>query len=108
MLPTIKRFFLLTLLALTGLAAVLVTLAVYHAGRTPEAFAWAAKGALAHGYLLLLSFGAFTALDRPICRTLALAGMSLAGLMLLTLPIFIYWEITGPLALAPFNALAHE
>ncbi len=97
MLSRFKRAFLLTLLVLTGLAAILIAMAVFRAGHRPDALQWALQwallGALAHGLMLLVSFAAFTALDRPRIRILALGGMLLAALMLLLVSLTIWWQI---------------
>jgi hypothetical protein len=90
-LPLLQRFkrgFLLLLLALMGWSAILVASAVYSSGRTQDSLAWALKTTLAQGFLLLVSFGAYSALDRVKLRLLAVAGMLSAALILTLLPIF--------------------
>ncbi|HVT81608.1 MAG TPA: hypothetical protein VHM90_13250, partial [Phycisphaerae bacterium] len=100
----------LTLLALTGLSAVLIAMAVFRAGRNPDVLRLALQvailGALAHGLMLLVSFAAYTALDRARIRILALGGMLLAVLMLLMIPLFTWWEITHILFINRRPALA--
>lgn len=89
-----KRFFLLTVLILTGLAAVLIAMGVMRTGRRPEVLHWAIYGSLAHGWMLLVSFAAFAALDRPRIRVIALGGMLLAAVMLLVVSLMTWWQIT--------------
>lgn len=103
MIARFKRFYLLAMLALTGLAAVITASAVVRGGRSPEAMEWALKCATGVGFMLLVSFGAIAALERRFWRWPAIVGMSLAALMLLLVPIYIWWEIAtrggaGPVA----------
>ncbi len=105
MLVQFKRGFLLALLALTGLAAIVIGFAVYRAGQSEESLDWAVKGALAYGMLVLMALAAFAALDRR--GTLAFAGLFLAGLMLVVLPAFVAWEIVEPLGMRGAGPVVH-
>src|SRR4051812_35774939 len=95
MLATFKRVFLLMLLVLTGFAAVTIAAAVWHTGRSSQTSTWAIEGTLAHGFLLLVSFAAYTALDRPRSRVMALLGIAAAGVMFILTPVFVAWRIRG-------------
>ena len=108
MLIQLKRSVLLGLLGFTGLAAVVISLAVYRAGQSPAALDWAVRGTIAHGMLALMALAAFAALDRRHLRGLATAGLLLAGLMLALLPVYVAWEIVSPLRMGPLNAQAHD
>ena len=108
LLSRFKRGILLLLLLLTGWTAILVALAVYRGGRTPDNLNWALSTTLAQGFLLLVSFAAFTALDHPRLRLLALAGMVAAALMLALLPPFAWWQITDSWHVQPLTQLAHD
>ena len=103
-----KRGILLLLLVLTGWTAVVVALAVYRGGRSPDNLNWALGTTLAQGFLLLVSFAAFTALDHARLRLPALAGMVAAALMLTLLPVFAWWQITDSWHIQPLNQLAHD
>ena len=107
-LPRFKRGILLLLLALTGWTAILLAQAVYSGGRTPLNLNWALGTTLAQGFLLLVSFAAFTALDHARLRLMALAGMVAAVLMLTLLPVFAWWQITDALHIRAFNQIAHD
>jgi hypothetical protein len=106
--PRFKRGHLLLLLALTGWTAILVALALYRGGRTSDNLNWAMSTTLAQGFLMLVSFAAFTALDHARLRFLALAGMLAAALMLALLPVFAWWQITDAWHIQPINEIAHD
>jgi hypothetical protein len=103
LLARFKRAILLVLLALTGWTAVLLASALYRSGRSPQTMGWALGIILAQAFLMLVSFAAFTALDRPRLRLPALTGMIAAAAMLAALPIFGWWQITDPLLLRQAN-----
>jgi hypothetical protein len=94
-----KRAILLLLLALTGWTAILLAMAVYRAGRSPQTMGWALEVTLAQAFLMLVSFAAFAALDHAKLRLPALAGMIAASVMLAALPVFAWWQITNPMLL---------
>jgi hypothetical protein len=94
-----KRAILLVLLVLTGWTAVLLASALYRAGRSPETMGWALGIILAQAFLMLVSFAAFTALDRPKLCLPALIGMLAAAAMLAVLPVFGWYQITDPMLL---------
>jgi hypothetical protein len=96
LLQRFKRAILLLLLALTGWTAILLASALYRAGRSPETLGWALGIILAQAFLMLVSFAAFTALDRPKLRLPALVGMLAAAAMLAVLPVFAWFQITDP------------
>ncbi len=96
LLPRFKRAILLLLLALAGWTAILLALALYRTGRSPQTMGWALAVILAQAFLMLVSFAAFTALDHPRLRLPALVGMLAAAFMLAALPIFGWWWITDP------------
>ncbi|HEY4330099.1 MAG TPA: hypothetical protein VGN88_10220 [Phycisphaerae bacterium] len=108
MLSTFKRGFLLLLLALTGWTAVVIAWAVYRTGRSPEVLSWGLSATLTQGFLLVISFAAFTALDRPSIRLLALFGMPLAALMLFLIPLYAWTGITDYRQIGPFSHAAHN
>jgi hypothetical protein len=105
MLRTFKRAFLLALLALTGLAAVVTAAAIVTGGsaaaaagaspRAQEVMTWALKCVAGVGFLQVISFAALSALDRERWRFLALPGMLLAALMMLALPLYVWWEVAS-------------
>ena len=84
------------LLALTGYGAVVMAVAVYRMGRSQEAFESAIEGTIAHGLLLLISFAAYTALERPYYRIVALLGLGASGVMQLIMPLFTAMRILYP------------
>jgi hypothetical protein len=108
LLQRFKRFILILLLVLMGWSAVLMALAIYSSGRTNYSIAWTLRTTLAQGFLLLVSFGAFTALERVKLRIPAIVGMLSAALMLTLLPIFDYWQITDAARIRQFNQVAHD
>lgn len=108
MLVQFKRGFLLSLLALTGLAAVIISLAVYRAGPSGEVLVWAIRGALAYGIMVLMALAAFSALDRRGLRNFALFGLFFAAVMLALLPPYVAWEILEPLRFGKLPDIVHQ
>src|SRR5262245_1577369 len=107
MLTAFKRIFLLTMLALTGLAAVMTAVAIVvggsaaaaagAGGRTAEVMVWALKCVAGVGFLQIVSFAGLAAVDRERWRVMAIAGMVAAAIMMLFVPGYVLWEITsGP------------
>jgi hypothetical protein len=104
-----RRIFLLLMLALTGWAAVVTAGAIVvggsaaaaagAGGREQEVMAWALKCVAAVGFLQIVSFAGLTAMEKGRWRIIAIAGMLAAAVMMVFVPIYIWWEVTsGPLA----------
>jgi len=103
-----KRAFLMLLLALTGWSAVVMALAVYKGGRTPDNMAWALGTTLEQGFLILVCFAAFTALDHGKLRPIAILGMTAAAFVLAAMPVFAWRNITDGIHLSPFEQMARD
>jgi predicted RNA-binding Zn-ribbon protein involved in translation (DUF1610 family) len=102
---TFQRVFLLAILALTGLAAVITGAAIITGGsaaaaagaspREQEVMTWAIKCVAGVGFLQVISFAALSALQRERWRFVALPGMLLAAVMMLALPLYVWWEVAS-------------
>jgi hypothetical protein len=88
--PLTKRYLLIALLSLTGLATVGVIAAMFAStGRSEE---FAAVSGLGLGYLVVISLAAFASLDRPWWRIVAASGMALSVVMMLLHPLWAWAE----------------
>jgi hypothetical protein len=88
----VKRAYLIGLMVLVGLATVFTVGAVVMSGhRNPEMGLASAMGL---GYLLVMSFAAFTAFERGWWRLPAFLGAGLAAAMMVVLPLYMYMEST--------------
>jgi hypothetical protein len=107
LLAQFKRAILFTLLALIGWTAILIAHAFYSTGRLPATMRWATTTTQAQGFLLLVSFAAFTALDHPRLRLPAIAGMVAAALMLAVVPVCAWWKILDLAGIPPSPPAVH-
>ncbi len=99
-----KRFFLIALLSLTGLVAIgTVAAALANSGSFMMGDLVLVTG-MGTGFLLLMAFAAFTAIERPYVRIIAIVGIFFAMLMLPVLPVYAWWEASA----TRFGARAHE
>ena len=89
---TFKRIILLVLLILTGLSAVVTVIGVMSSGGGGRMWGTMMGSALGLGYLVVASFSALVAMERPAIRWLAVAGMCISALMVVEFPAYLIFD----------------